>query len=178
MSKAPQTSLLAALGEVVADAFEAESLPRGLGQVTVSDRPDLGHFQCNGAMAAARIAKQAPRQIAERIVARIRASDLFSEVSIAGPGFINLSVGDAVLDRWANAILADTRSGVGKALCRTIILDFGGPNIAKPMHVGHLRSSISGESRQRWSCCGDGGGDGLGGELTIFPIVLAGVEPP
>lgn len=145
----PQMSLLGRVTALVRGAFEAEGLPAELGQVTVSDRPDLGDFQCNGAMAGAKIAKQAPRQIAERVVPHLTAQAIFSDVSIAGPGFINLSVDDGVLSELANALRADSAAGVDAGPQQNVVLDFGGPNIAKPMHVGHLRSSIIGDSLQR-----------------------------
>ena len=120
-----------------------------LGAVSVSDRPDLAQFQCNGAMAAAKIAKKAPRQIAEGIAQALQKSELFSKVDIAGPGFINLHVTDDLLNRYADAIHGDKRSGVALRPAKKIILDFGGPNLAKPMHVGHLRSTIIGDALQR-----------------------------
>lgn len=144
-----QLSLLGRVTALVRAAFEAEGLPAELGQVTVSDRPDLGDFQCNGAMAGAKIAKQAPRRIAERVVPHLTAQALFAEVSIAGPGFINLSVDDGVLSEIANALHGDASAGIDAGPVQSVVLDFGGPNIAKPMHVGHLRSSIIGDSLQR-----------------------------
>ncbi|NBC33636.1 MAG: arginine--tRNA ligase [Alphaproteobacteria bacterium] len=144
------SSLAASISTRVADAFEAAGLPRELGQVRISDRPDLGQFQCNGAMAAAKIARQKPRAIAEDIVARLKQDDRFADVSIAGPGFINLSVTDTTLAAQANGVAADPRLGVPeKAAPETVVLDYGGPNIAKPMHVGHLRASIIGDSLRR-----------------------------
>ncbi len=145
------TSLLHRLTQIVGDAFSAEDLPAALGAVSVSDRPDLAQFQCNGAMAAAKIAKKAPRQIAENIVARLQSQDIFSDITIAGPGFINLKLSDAVLNDYANAIRSDERCGVGAIGDQTIVIDFGGPNLAKPMHVGHLRSTIIGDCLQRVS---------------------------
>ena len=143
-------SLAALISESVADAFEAAGVPRALGQVRVSDRPDLGQFQCNGAMAAAKIAKAAPRKIAEGVVERLKGDARLAEVSIAGPGFINLNVTDAFLAEHINRIAADPRLGVpDKPQPETVILDYGGPNIAKPMHVGHLRASIIGDSLRR-----------------------------
>jgi arginyl-tRNA synthetase len=143
-------SLLAELSATAGAAFAAEGLPEGLGQIQVSDRPDLAQFQCNGALAAAKLAKTSPRAVAEKIAARLNDSGLFSDVSIAGPGFINLKLKDAGLQERLQRLARDPESaapdsGSGKR----VILDFGGPNIAKPMHVGHLRSSIIGDSLQR-----------------------------
>ncbi len=144
------TSLLSELSATAGAAFAAEGLPAEFGQVQASDRPDLAQFQCNGALAAAKLAKANPRAIAERVAARLRDSGLFADVSIAGPGFINLKLKDEILQQRlqhlaANPATALPKSGAGKRA----ILDFGGPNIAKPMHVGHLRSAIIGDSLQR-----------------------------
>lgn len=144
------TSLLSELNATAAAAFAAEGLPRELGVVTVSDRPDLAQFQCNGALAAAKAAKANPRGIAEKIAARLKASPLFSEVTIAGPGFINLKLKDEALQARLQALAAKPDSGLpetGKG--KTLVIDFGGPNIAKPMHVGHIRTAVIGDSLQR-----------------------------
>ncbi len=144
------TSLAGRLGRRVAAAFAAEGLPPELGQVVTSNRPDLGQFQCNGALAAARLLKQPPRAIAERIAAVLRGDPDLREVSLAGPGFLNLTLSDDALATHANAQLGDPRLGVAlPERAATVVLDFGGPNIAKPMHVGHLRSAIIGESLKR-----------------------------
>ena len=131
-------------------AFVGEGLPAELGQVIESDRPDLAPYQCNGAMAAAKIAKAAPRAVAERVAARLSESTPELEVEIAGPGFLNLTPPDAYYTERADEIAEDPRAGGPKAdtLIKTMI-DFGGPNVAKPMHVGHLRSSVIGDSLQR-----------------------------
>jgi arginyl-tRNA synthetase len=149
------TSLVAALSRLAGQAFAAEGLPDSFGQVQVSDRPDLAQFQCNGALAAAKATKTNPRAIAEKIVARLKAESIFSRIDIAGPGFINHSLTDAALDGHVAAMAADPllgapQTGIDKAgTARTVVIDFGGPNIAKPMHVGHLRSSIIGDCLQR-----------------------------
>jgi arginyl-tRNA synthetase len=143
-------SLLAELSAIAGAAFAAEALPEGLGAVQVSDRPDLAQFQCNGALAAAKLAKANPRGVAEKIAARLKDTALFAEVSIAGPGFVNLKLKDAVLEQRLQRLAADPASALpesGKG--KRVVLDFGGPNIAKPMHVGHLRSSIIGDCLQR-----------------------------
>ena len=143
-------SLLAELSATAGDAFAAEGLPRQFGQVQASDRPDLTQFQCNGALAAGKASKTNPRAIAEKIAARLRETALFEDIAIAGPGFINLKLKDALLQERLQRVALDPasalpESGTGKRL----VLDFGGPNIAKPMHVGHLRSAIIGDCLQR-----------------------------
>ncbi len=145
-------SLTAILTDLVADAFQALDLPRDLGRVRRSDRPDLGQFQCNGAMPAAKQARKAPRQIAEEILAGpvLKADPRIARTEIAGPGFINIDVTDAYLAERANAIAADPRLGCPEVeKPRRVILDYGGPNVAKSMHVGHLRASIIGDSLRR-----------------------------
>ena len=138
------------LGEAVEAAFAAEGLPAGLGRVTPSDRPDLADFQSNGALAAAKAAKANPREIAGRVAERIKADLRLASVEIAGPGFINLKLTDAVLSVRAGEIAGDPRAGgETTATPRRVLVDYGGPNVAKPMHVGHLRASIIGESIKR-----------------------------
>jgi arginyl-tRNA synthetase len=144
------SDLKGALAEALASAFAAEGLGAEYGRVVVSDRPDLADFQCNGALAAAKAARANPREIAGRIVARIGGDPRLAAVDIAGPGFINLKVSDTALADRANQVAADARAGAASvARPRRVVIDYGGPNVAKPMHVGHLRSSIIGESLKR-----------------------------
>ena len=138
------------LGETVSAAFAAEGLPEALGRVSASDRPDLADFQSNGALAAAKAAKANPREIAGRIALRIKDDPRLAAVEIAGPGFINMKLADAALSARADEIAADPRvGGETVAAPRRVLVDYGGPNVAKPMHVGHLRASIIGESIKR-----------------------------
>jgi arginyl-tRNA synthetase len=138
------------LSEAVGAAFEALGLPAELGRVTASDRPDLADFQCNGALPAAKRAGKNPREIAAAVAERLAADPRLASVEIAGPGFINLRVSDAALSGRADEVAADPRAGAERvAKTRRVIVDYGGPNVAKPMHVGHLRASIIGESVKR-----------------------------
>ncbi len=144
------TSLAATLTGIVSSAFAEAGLPPEFGTVTVSNRPDLGQFQCNGALGAAKSARANPRELGERVAALLRSNPIFADVSLAGPGFLNLTVTDTWLAERTQQLADDPRLGVPvKADPATVILDFGGPNIAKPMHVGHLRASIIGDSLQR-----------------------------
>jgi arginyl-tRNA synthetase len=139
-----------ALGEAVSAAFAASGLPAEHGRVGVSDRPDLADFQCNGALSAAKAARRNPREIAGLVAEKLKDDPLLSSVEIAGPGFINLRISDAGLAARAAEIAA--AAGCGLTLVdqpRRVMIDYGGPNVAKPMHVGHLRSSILGESLKR-----------------------------
>ena len=144
------TDLRRALGEAVSSAFVALDLPGEFGRVTASDRPDLADFQCNGAMAAAKTARKPPREIAIQVVEALKDNPYLASVEIAGLGFINLRVSNAALANRVNEITGDARAGAGTVeTARRVIVDYGGPNVAKPMHVGHLRASIIGESIKR-----------------------------
>ena len=144
------TDLKRALSQALSAAFAASGLPPELGRVSASDRPDLADFQCNGAMAAAKIAHKPPREIAAAVVEALRGDERLATAELAGPGFINLKVADAFLAERANQIAADERRGAARVeKARRVLVDYGGPNVAKPMHVGHLRASIIGESIKR-----------------------------
>ena len=138
------------LGEAVAAAFAAEGLSADHGRVTVSDRPDLADFQSNGALAAAKAAGRNPREIAAGVVERLKGDPRLAALDIAGPGFINMRLTSQTLTERARQIAADGRSGAPTVEApRRVLIDYAGPNVAKPMHVGHLRSSIIGESLKR-----------------------------
>ncbi len=144
------TSFTVQLSDIAGAVFQAKGLDPAFGQVIVSGRPDLGQFQCNGALAAAKAAKQNPRAIAEKVAEALKANPVFRDVSLAGPGFINLSVTDDYFAKAMNRVAADSRLGQPtKAKPEVVVLDYGGPNIAKPMHVGHLRAAIIGDSIRR-----------------------------
>jgi len=144
------TALVAELGAIAARAFAAEGLPAKFGQVQASDRPDLAQFQCNGALAAAKEIKANPRQIAQKIAEHLKADPIFAKVEIAGPGFINLDLTDETLAARMGTMAKDSRLGAPESgRGKTLVIDFGGPNVAKPMHVGHLRSAIIGDCLQR-----------------------------
>ncbi|RZJ05817.1 MAG: arginine--tRNA ligase [Brevundimonas sp.] len=145
------TDLRTELGEAVAAAFAAEGVDANLARVTASDRPDLADFQSNGALAAAKALKANPRDLAGKVAERLAGDARFASVEIAGPGFINLKVADAVLARRAAEVAADSAHSGAAAVAdaRKVVIDYAGPNVAKPMHVGHLRSSIIGESLKR-----------------------------
>ncbi len=120
------------------------------GKVTVSNRPDLCEFQCNGAMAGAKAYKKAPFMIADDVVAFLADSRVFSMAEAVKPGFINLKVREDFLAGYLKNMAADEKLSVTAAEApKTIMIDYGGPNVAKPLHVGHLRSAIIGESLKR-----------------------------
>ena len=143
-------SLITDLDARFADAYEAISLDRALGVVTVSDRPDLAQFQNNGALAGAKAAGRAPRDIAEDVIREVADPAIFSELSVAGPGFVNIKLTDEFLADWLDRLSRDERFGHGlHSADGKVLIDFGGPNVAKAMHVGHLRSTLIGDSLQR-----------------------------
>ena len=140
-------SLADKLTVVFADAFESAGYDRSYGEVRVSDRPDLCQFQCNGALAAAKRYRTRPREIAQNVVDTIRAPEVVRKLSLAGPGFINIVLTDEYIARHVQEVHDDDRLGC-EAVARPlrIMVDYGGPNVAKPLHVGHLRAAIIGES--------------------------------
>ena len=143
-------SLVKVLSDIVGEVFVSLDLPAELGAVRVSDRPDLAQFQCNGAMVAAKQARKNPRAVAEEVVAKLSGNPLFSKVEIAGPGFINLNITDDMLAGHLTGISTDDRCGVAPlAHGETIVLDYGGMNVAKAMHVGHLRPNVIGDALKR-----------------------------
>jgi len=144
------SDLKGSLSEAVEAAFAHLGLPPDLGRVTASDRPDLADFQSNGALAAAKRVGKPPREIAAAVAERLAGDPRLASIEIAGPGFINLKLTDAALSDRAQAIATDPRLGAEAVEHpRRVLVDYGGPNVAKPMHVGHLRASIIGESIKR-----------------------------
>ena len=144
------TDLRRALGEAAGAAFAGVELDDAYGRVTPSDRPDLADFQCNGALAAAKAARRNPREIASAVALQLARSPLVISAEVAGPGFINLRASGEALSARAQELAGDPRLGGGRVMvARRVIIDYGGPNVAKEMHVGHLRASIIGESIKR-----------------------------
>ena len=144
-------TLASELGEIFARAFEGIGLEAKLGEVRRSDKPDLADFQCNGALAGAKAAKRNPREIATEIAAAVEGQGPIASVEIAGPGFINIRVSSDALAEIAETIRSDANmAGAQKADDpQKLIIDFGGANVAKPMHVGHLRTAVIGDTLQR-----------------------------
>ena len=134
----------------VSAAFEAAGYDPAYGKVTASNRPDLCQFQCNGALPAAKAYHKAPIQIANDVAAVLRQSAAFSDVQAAMPGFLNLKLESAWLADYVEKMRTADRFGVEKDPgAGTVVIDYGGPNVAKPLHIGHLRSAIIGESVKR-----------------------------
>lgn len=142
-------SLLGSLSDRFGDAFEVLGLDRSFGEVVVSNRPDLAQFQCNGALPAAKAAGRNPREVALGVVDALTSTDDLADVSIAGPGFINVTLTDEALAAHLARIAADPRHDVPRLRAEDIVIDFGGYNVAKATHVGHMRPTIIGDSLQR-----------------------------
>ena len=131
-------------------AFEKAGYDRELAKVTLSNRPDLCEYQCNGALAGAKKYKKAPFMIAEDVAANLAGSTYFESVDVVKPGFINLKLSKESVASYLNGMKAEEKLGVeNEETPKTIMIDYGGPNVAKPLHVGHLRSAIIGESVKR-----------------------------
>lgn len=132
------------------EAFKAAGYDEELARVTLSNRPDLCEYQCNGAMAGAKKYKKAPIMIANAVVEELADSKYFASAEAVNPGFINLKLAPEVVAEYLNEMAADENLGVEKEKNpKKVIIDYGGPNVAKPLHVGHLRSAIIGESIKR-----------------------------
>ncbi|MEY8522828.1 arginine--tRNA ligase [Lachnospiraceae bacterium 38-10] len=142
--------LLELISEEVKKAFAEAGYEEELGRVTVSNRPDLCEYQCNGAMAGAKKYHKAPIMIARDVAEKLQGSAVFSEAEAAAPGFLNLKVKEDFLVSYVEEMGAAEKFGAGEpGRGRKIVVDYGGPNVAKPLHVGHLRSGIIGESVKR-----------------------------
>lgn len=142
--------MLDQITEAVSGAFEAAGYDREYGKATLSNRPDLCEYQCNGAMAGAKKYHCAPIQIASKVAEKLSENAMFSEVNAVNPGFLNLKLSPDFIRDYLQGMQEDERLGCEKTEDpKTIIIDYGGPNVAKPLHVGHLRSAIIGESVKR-----------------------------
>ncbi|MBE5918766.1 MAG: arginine--tRNA ligase [Pseudobutyrivibrio ruminis] len=143
--------ILQQIKEEVVKGFTACGFDEKYAMVTLSNRPDLCQFQCNGAMAAAKEYKKAPIAIANEVVEKLAENAMFSKCEACPPGFINMNLSDEFIAGFVSGMATDTeRFGVEKvATPKKVMIDYGGPNVAKPLHVGHLRSAIIGESIKR-----------------------------
>ena len=138
------------LQEELSAAFEKAGYDKKYAKVGVSNRPDLCQYQCNGALAAAKEYHKAPIQMANEVVEFLKDSESFKEIAAQAPGFINMSVSDRFLADYINKMAASETLGLDKAENpETIVIDYGGANVSKPLHVGHLRSAVIGESIKR-----------------------------
>ena len=142
--------ILDAISEEMRKAFAEAGYDKELGKVSLSNRPDLCEYQCNGAMAGAKKYHKAPIMIAGEVAEKLKDSAVFSEVNAVAPGFLNLKVSDVFLCDYLKGMEAADKFGLETPEEeKTVIVDYGGPNVAKPLHVGHLRSAVIGESVKR-----------------------------
>ena len=134
----------------LAGAFERAGYGDADARATLSNRPDLCEYQCNGALPAAKLYHKAPIQIAQAVAAELSGCELFESVEAVNPGFLNMKLSGAFLAQYLTEMAQNDRLGVPQEETpKTIVLDYGGPNVAKPLHIGHLRSAIIGESVKR-----------------------------
>lgn len=168
------------LSEKMGEAFEAAGYDAALGRVTISNRPDLCEYQCNGAMAGAKQYKKAPIMIANEVAEKLAGSDAFKEVVAVAPGFLNLKLSEEFLLEYLKGMESDAKFGLDMpANPKKIIIDYGGANVAKPLHVGHIRSAVIGESIKR--ICRYAGHDVIGdvhlGDWGLqMGLVITGVQ--
>ncbi|MBO6008378.1 MAG: arginine--tRNA ligase [Lachnospiraceae bacterium] len=142
-------SILDLLSNEVGNAFEKAGYKKEAGRVSVSNRPDLCEYQCNGAMALAKEFKCAPKAIADAVVEVLKGSSAFESVEAVMPGFINMNISASFLSDYVKKMAEDDKYGIDLPDPKTIVVDYGGPNVAKALHVGHLRPAIIGESIKR-----------------------------
>ncbi len=142
--------ILELITEELEQAFVEAGYEKELAKVTLSNRPDLCEYQCNGAMAGAKKYHKAPFVIADEVVAKISKEGCIREVESVKPGFINIKTNPEFVAEYLNQMVQSDKLGVdAEENPKMIMVDYGGPNVAKPLHVGHLRSAIIGESIKR-----------------------------
>ncbi|MCR5672163.1 MAG: arginine--tRNA ligase [Lachnospiraceae bacterium] len=142
-------TILDMISETVEEGFAAKGYDRSYGKVGLSNRPDLCEFQCNGAMAGAKAYHKAPIMIAQDVAEELAGNDAFSEINAVAPGFLNIKLSDRYLAKYLNDMAQSEKFGLETGEVKKIVVDYGGPNVAKPLHVGHLRAAIIGESVKR-----------------------------
>lgn len=141
--------LLELITEEFEKAFEKNEYDKKLGKVVVSNRPDLCQYQCNGAMAGAKLYHKAPIMIANQVVESLQDNEMFESVEAVMPGFINIKLNSEFVAKYLNDMKEADKYGCENKAPETIVIDYGGANVAKPLHVGHLRSAVIGESVKR-----------------------------
>lgn len=146
------TKILEQISNIISDAFVSCGYDAKYGKTNISNRPDLCQYQCNGAMAAAKAYSKAPFMIGDEVVARLAGNSTFKSIECVKPGFINIVLSDDFIGNYVKQMASEEKFGCDCApKNETIFLDYGGANVAKPLHIGHLRSAIIGESLKRIS---------------------------
>ena len=136
------------ISEDLKQAFLSKGYDEKYGTVTLSNRPDLCQYQCNGAMAAAKVYKKAPIMIAQEVADVLQGNNKIKDITAIMPGFININMSDEFLAKYINKMRKDKDFGCEKeSTPNKVVIDYGGPNIAKPLHVGHMRSAIIGDRK-------------------------------
>lgn len=141
--------ILDLISKEVMDAFEAAGFDKNAGKVSVSNRPDLCEYQCNGAMALAKQLHTAPINVANAVVEKLANSKVLKDVVAVMPGFINMNINEEFLADYVAKMAVEDKFGMTLPESKKIVVDYGGPNVAKALHVGHLRPAIIGESIKR-----------------------------
>jgi arginyl-tRNA synthetase len=150
VKKLENLNLTKLLSAEIGKIFEKFGFETSFGQVVRASKPEFGDFQCNGVLGCAKKAGQNPRELGAKIALELVDNPIFTQVEVAGPGFLNLFLNDEALNKRAQEILEDVRAGAAiVANPRKVIIDYAGPNVAKSMHVGHLRATIIGDSLKR-----------------------------
>ena len=140
-------SYIELVSEILMKAFEKSGYDASYGKATWSNRPDLCDVQCNGALVASKVYKKSPQVIAKEVVENIENNGVFETIEVAGPGFINVVMSNEFTASYINKLTDDIENGMRwLGNNETIVIDYGGPNVAKPLHIGHLRPAIIGES--------------------------------
>ncbi len=142
-------NLLELISAQVRSAFAECGYDEKLGGATISNRPDLCEYQCNGAMAGAKLYHKAPIAIANEVAEKLMGNPAFEKVEAVAPGFLNINIDGAWLSKYVSEMAKSEKFGIPVCEPKTIMVDYGGPNVAKPLHVGHLRSAVIGESIKR-----------------------------
>ena len=143
-------TVIEVLSDIFMKAFENAGFDADLGRVVVSARPDLCQYQVNGAMGAAKLYHKAPFMIANDVLAQVKENDIIEKVEVVNPGFINITVKDKFVSSYMQDMLNASDCGFEKIKNpKTVVIDYGGPNVAKTLHVGHLRSAVIGEALKR-----------------------------
>ena len=142
--------IISLIADRMSAAFSAAGYEERYGAVTVSNRPDLCQYQCNGAMGAAKQYHKAPIMIANEVVAKLAGDEMFSLCEAVAPGFINVSVSEKFLSEYVFSMKDAPKFGFEEAQEKqTVVIDYGGANVAKPLHVGHMRPAVIGEAVKR-----------------------------